>query len=310
VTPSLFFSTLENFSMKKTLIALAAVAVSSAAMAQVTVSGVINARYQSSDTTGNGVVKGMTFSDSEIVFSASEDLGGGLKASGSMSIEGLSDGANGTGSGVILGLSGGFGSVTFSNKDGSDYLAVNEVTAGGFTNSFADDRITYTSPNISGLTLSVTLGDGVRGATAVGESATDKSRTVELNYAAGPLTANVGMLSVDKNTHTSLDGGTRFKVGYNFGVAAVTYGQANVTNSPTSKTTETATTISVPLGAITASLAMATSKTGTDAQLNGSNLTVAYALSKRTSLSFNRIDYETSSLSNLHKNQFNVTHSF
>ena len=158
--------------------------------------------------------------------------------------------------------------------------------------------------------MSVTLGDGVKGQTAVGESATDKSRTVELNYAAGPLTANVGMLSVDKNTHTALDGGTRFKVGYNFGVAAVTYGQANVTNSTTSKTTETATTVSVPLGAITASYAMATSKTTGAAKLDGSNFTVAYALSKRTSLSFNRIDYETSSVSNAYKNQFNVTHSF
>jgi hypothetical protein len=290
--------------------ALAAVAVSSAAMAQVTVSGAINARYQSSNTTGTAKVTGMHFSDTEIVFSASEDLGGGLKASGSMSIEGLSDGANGTGSGVILGLSGGFGSVTFSNKDGADYLAVNEVTTGGFTNSFADDRITYTSPNISGVTLSVTLGDGVPGATAAGTSATNKSRTVELNYAAGPLTANVGMLSVDKNTHTSLDGGTRFKVGYNFGVAAVTYGQANVKNSPTSKTTETATTVSVPLGAVTASYAFATSKTGTAAKLDGSNLTVAYALSKRTSLSFNRIAYETATVSNAYKNQLNVTHSF
>ena len=291
---------------------MAAVAVSSAAMAQVTVSGAINARYQSSNITGTGTaaVKGMTFSDSEIVFSASEDLGGGLKASGSMSIEGLSDGADGKGSGVILGLSGGFGSVTFSNKDGSDYLAVNEVTSSGFTNSFADDRITYTSPNISGVTVSVTLGDGVPGATAVGESATNKTRTLELNYAAGPLTANVGVLSVDKNTHTTMDGGgTRFKVGYNFGVAAVTYGSVSTKDNAV-KRTETAVTVSAPLGPVTASFAMATSKTGTAAKLDGSNLTVAYALSKRTSLSVNRIAYETATVPNAYKNQFNVTHSF
>ena len=298
--------------MKKTLIALAAVAVSSAAMAQVTISGSINARYQNSNTTGAAKVNGFSFSDSEIVFSASEDLGGGLKASASMSIENLSDGATGAGSGAILSLSGGFGSVTFSNKDGSDYLAVNEVTTSGFTNSNADDRVTYTSPNFSGVTVSVTLGDGTNGAagTQAGKSATNESRIVEVNYAAGPLTANVGMLSVDKNTHTTTDGGTRFKVGYNFGVAAVTYGAANIKNSATSKTTETAITVSAPLGPVTASYAMATSKTTGAAKLDGSNLTVAYALSKRTSLSFNRIAYETATVSNAYKNQFNVSHSF
>jgi hypothetical protein len=293
-------------------------------MAQVTVSGSINARYQNSNITGTGTadVKGMHFSDSEIVFSVAEDLGGGVKASASMSIENLSDGAGAVavdapaagaahGSGVILSLSGGFGSVTFSNKDGSDYLAVNEVTTGGFTNSNADDRITYTSPNLSGLTLSVTLGDGTNGAaTTAGKSATNASRVVEVNYAAGPLTANIGMLSVDKNTHTSMDGGTRYKLGYNFGVAALTYGAAKVKNSPTSNTNEAAITVSAPLGPVTASYSYATSKTTGARKLDGSNLTAAYALSKRTSLSFNRIAYETSTVPDAIKNQFNVSHSF
>jgi len=74
--------------MKKSLVALAALAVSSAAMAQVTIGGVIDQAYYSVDqksrsgllsTKQTGIGEG-AWAGSRIRFSGTEDLGGGLKA--------------------------------------------------------------------------------------------------------------------------------------------------------------------------------------------------------------------------------------
>jgi len=74
--------------MKKSLVALAALAVSSAAMAQVTIGGVIDQAYYSVDqksrsgllsTKQTGIGEG-SWAGSRIRFTGTEDLGGGLKA--------------------------------------------------------------------------------------------------------------------------------------------------------------------------------------------------------------------------------------
>jgi predicted porin len=120
VTPNLFFSTLEKFSMKKTLIALAAVAVSSAAMAQVTIGGTINinaiqngkvvdqtgtAAATHSKTQATGAAN--TWTTSQVVISGAEDLGNGLKAS--FTINAAMDGFAARDQNIAL--SGGFGTV-------------------------------------------------------------------------------------------------------------------------------------------------------------------------------------------------------
>ena len=80
--------TLENSLMKKSLVALAALAVSGAAMAQVTIGGLVDQAYFSVDqksrdglksTKQTGIGEG-AWAGSRIRFSGTEDLGGGLKA--------------------------------------------------------------------------------------------------------------------------------------------------------------------------------------------------------------------------------------
>jgi predicted porin len=124
-------STLENSSMKKTLIALAAVAATGAAFAQssVTIDGAVDLGYVKpiiANTAANALV---TKSDarldaangaSQIRFLGTEDLGGGLKAHFTLAQRfspesGLNDGTTGTrptfqGESTV-GLSGGFGAV-------------------------------------------------------------------------------------------------------------------------------------------------------------------------------------------------------
>jgi predicted porin len=127
--------------MKKTLIALAAVAVSGAAFAQstVTLSGNIDLAYISAKTADGGKFSGIQngpTSTSKIIFAGTEDLGGGLKANfkinstigadrGNTFIRqanpNLGTGAAATGAGnqglafgdrdLYIGLSGGFGEV-------------------------------------------------------------------------------------------------------------------------------------------------------------------------------------------------------
>ncbi len=69
--------------MKKTLIALAAIAAVGTASAQVTITGGISVGIQSN----LAKVSGITMPDNTLYIGASEDLGGGMKASAAMTIE-------------------------------------------------------------------------------------------------------------------------------------------------------------------------------------------------------------------------------
>jgi len=70
--------------MKKTLIALAAVAAASASFAQVSITGSLSAATQKNLS---GSHKGLSPTDNTLVVGVSEDLGGGMKLSASMVIE-------------------------------------------------------------------------------------------------------------------------------------------------------------------------------------------------------------------------------
>jgi hypothetical protein len=272
--------------MKKTLIALAAVAVSSAAMAQVTISGSVSAGFQTSVDKDGVESRGYGFDDNEVRFSVTEDLGGGLKASASMTVDTFTDGHAATGDGTTLGLSGGFGSLTFSTVGGADFLPVDGLTDNG--NGTTGDRLAYVSPTFNGFKISIIDKDGTKDE-GYGKRANNKANALAavLDYAAGPLAVTVMSLqTTNKASAADLQSRVGFKVGYNFGVAAISYGQLKSDYGTSADNTETGLTISAPLGPVTVGAAMATSKTVGAAKLNGSSLSVTYALSKRTSLAF------------------------
>jgi predicted porin len=117
---------LEKLAMKKSLIALAVLAASGAAMAQssVTLFGVVDAAVTHINNEGSGNVTGMTSggnSTSRLGFRGTEDLGGGLAASfwleGQLGVDdGTAGGLNFTRRSTVS-LSGGFGEVRL----GRDY---------------------------------------------------------------------------------------------------------------------------------------------------------------------------------------------
>lgn len=189
--------------MKKTLIALAALA-STAAFAQstVTLSGVVDTGFQKlSNSAGQNnaltMVAGRN-ATSNWTLAGSEDLGGGLKANFKISTAFNSD--DGTANTNVLGnndmfvgLSGGFGAVTLgrsTNPVFSHALTANSTkgvtgyAAMGNTldtlNVFVPNQIQYTSPTISGFTATVSY--------APSEVVGAKSHAaIGLRYADGPL---------------------------------------------------------------------------------------------------------------------------
>jgi predicted porin len=286
-------------------------------MAQVTVSGNVTARHESAKTSTAAAVKGLYIGDAQVHFTATEDLGGGTTATARFTIDGATSdhttAAERTikGDGVFLSLANPqLGSVTFSSVDASDYLANDLVTdqlGASPYNGGVQDRITYTSPTISGIRFSATMQDG-----NVGTAATHANRSTvyEIDYAAGPLTANIGMATTNKSTSTAMDGFTRYRVGYNFGVAAVSYGEINAKDAAGVKDKATAITVSVPMGAITLGYAYATIKDGAAAKTDGAVYSATYALSKRTSVTAEQVNYEIGTFTGAKRTRFIANHAF
>jgi len=119
--------------MKKTLIALAVLAASGASFAQVTVTGNLTMGYEANSVGGPGVgfgigdTSGFGVDTSQINFTASEDLGGGMKATARMSLGGADrSGESGTGAvggrDASLALQTSMGTLTLASRRGGDYL--------------------------------------------------------------------------------------------------------------------------------------------------------------------------------------------
>jgi predicted porin len=287
---------LEKIEMKKTLVAVAAIAAFSAAQAEVTITGVMESAIKS--TGGSTTVIGGT-NGSEIDFGVSEDLGNGLKANASAAVlVSLFNGVAGQGNAALgtsaaaatgstslynsyIGLSSAdFGSVKLGQQfsptffvsavgDVGGRAAISSYQAGGLTGQIASS-LTYTSPSISGLTVQV-------------QKALDNTITAvqgkgyqgySITYANGGLTAAYG--GAQKSVSGTTSGITEQVAGasYDFGVAKLFTGWSG---KNTAKVSASGVGIAVPVGAFT--LGVGTSKQGTT---TANDYAVFYAFSKKT----------------------------
>ena len=219
------YLTMKNSSMKKSLIALAVLAASGAAMAQssVTLYGVVDAFLGSNKLEVNGVGQRQTIADTSGVngsrwgLKGSEDLGDGLQAIFQLeSGFSLDSGASGQGGllfgrQAFVGLKGGFGTVSLGRQY-SAYDALHSAsthnydaftfnaatgTAGGrgigvSANGLSEytgrvnNSIAYQSPNFSGFSGAVVYGFGENKNAAAGQDATD-SASLNIKYVSGPF---------------------------------------------------------------------------------------------------------------------------
>lgn len=192
--------------MKKSLIALAAVAASGAAMAQssVTLYGVVDTSV--AYVKGNESVSGLLNSGaatSRLGFRGVEDLGNGLKAE--FVLEGQVDPDNGTAGGFnfkrqsTVGLAGEFGQVRLGRALTASYNAVSRYdmfgTVGlGSTLAWKEDyqnrsnnMISYISPKFAGFGVGIDYGFGEQK-----KNKTDRYMGIGATYDNGPLSLGLG----------------------------------------------------------------------------------------------------------------------
>ena len=290
--------------MKKSLIALAALAAVSAASAQstATLSGSMAFVYQT-DTTGTipsgntaagsgAKVTGIAGNDMTLKFTAVEDLGGGLKATGAIAIEGsFHRGSAVTMADRSLGVSGGFGTVKASNTRSSDLLATiasaGIVLADGVYDSVlarvAIDTLGYTSPKISGFTLGLTYVEGNDGNQPLPTTTTRAKSTnvYSVNYANGPLSASYQIKSSAVSSGSTVKKTqNEFAVTYDAGVVKVGYGWDDKTTTATTDKTANGFSVTAPMGAITVG-----AQRFARGNMKQTDVGAMYALSKRTSVS-------------------------
>ena len=300
--------------MKKTLIALAAMASMSAfAQSSVTLYGVADIWFGSlkAETGGTATVaptgvrqtllNSGGLNGSRWGLKGSEDLGGGLKAN--FQFESGFDLDTGTsaqgalfGRQAFVGLSGGFGEVRF----GRQYTAYDELR--GATNSTFDSAFTPT-----GNVWTATGGDyagrannqlyyatpdfgGFSGAIgyALGEdktATTNASNILSLHakYANGPILVGIAHQSEKLAAGAGTNKYTLLAGSYDFGVVKLTGGyndgKAAAAGSPKQKEFQLG--LSAPIGAATISAGYAQGKAG-NTKSNGFGLAATYDLSKRT----------------------------
>jgi len=223
---------LEKFAIKKTLIALAAVAATGAAFAQstVTISGILDVGVRNTSKVAAGAAKlGLTAgNNNRVAFGVSEDLGGGLKALANAQMRfdpttGTTEAANGRPlfqGETRVGLAGGFGTVLMGrgltalqlpNGGNSDpwgvTTAAGSVYAAGFATDYAaggegriDQALFYTSPSFNGLTLSASMSPRKIVTAAVAE----KAAVADANGVQGTNAVTASAAGVSK-THQSIN---------------------------------------------------------------------------------------------------------
>jgi len=301
--------------MKKSLIALAVLAVSGAAMAQssVTLYGRLDASIgqKSTETTGVGAKAKLTqtavdHSNLNTTFwglKGSEDLGGGLKAIFKLEAAFRLD--DGTSTGTMfereanVGLVGGFGTVLLGRQYpayDSFYAATNNIYNSNFATTgdvwktgvktYAgriDNGIGYISPDFGGFSGALTIGLGEDKKPTASAS---QNTSLFVKYAAGPVLVGVAYQrektsGVADDTTNTLFGGS-----YDFGVAKLNAGY-NMADKGSMEDDEYQLGVSVPFGA--AAVAVGYSRSSSDAPGNnndgkGFSLVGTYNMSKRTTL--------------------------
>lgn len=291
--------------MKKSLIALAVLAASGAAMAQssVQVYGIADVWFGNVNTGAPGAKVSTTqltsggLSGSRWGLQGSEDLGGGLKAV--FKLEQGFNADNGTvstantafGRQAYVGLAGGFGQVVFGNawtatddifgasNSGFDSAlsATNAVwVASGTYSSNPGNTIKYNSPSFGGFSAAASF--------SLDENAAASRDIVDfsLSYAAGPVAANFAYQVQNNAVDTKIN---TLNGSYDLGVAKLLASYAR-TDAAGVKSTDYQIGADVPLSsALTLSAGYANSKTTSTARkASGWGVALGYALSKRTTV--------------------------
>lgn len=266
--------------MKKTLIALAAVAATGAAFAQstVTLSGTLDTGFQKRWSGDEMQMTGDRNGTSNWTLSGTEDLGGGLKAvfqvSTAFSVDtGVTTAANALGNnGMFVGLTGGFGTLRagrpvntlyanailangtkgVSAHDANTVLsgnaAANAKVGNASSSVYVPNALQYHSPRFGGVQVQVEY--------APSELANASAGTgIAVRYDAGPLSASITSYKGAGTAATATAAAvlkpkavTQLAAGYDFGVARVTFTHRDQGGLASDRDTSYALGVTAPVG--------------------------------------------------------------
>jgi len=296
--------------MKKTLVAIAALAAVTGAMAQVTISGIVDqsvtrvvTKDSSASTTATTTSIGSQYTGADLNIGGSEDLGNGLTARFNVGMFLDADGAFGTNPSnyqSFAGIAGGFGDVQIgqffsvmhsvnASYDAAGYSQVNtshQVTqgasgaVGGNLGQLVANHVQYTLPKlVDGLTVKISK--------AYGEDDYGDQTQFGAMYSAGGFGAGYAQ-SRESTSATTTTAKSSYGLSYDFGVAKVVYSaQARKLSTEATGDTGTQYGVIVPFGALSIGVSMTSYKMPSMADNTGGsgyNVLAKYDLSKRTSL--------------------------
>ena len=315
--------------MKKTLLALAVLAASGAAFAQTaTLSGSFVYGYQSTKVAGK-TTAGIGTDTAAIALVATEDLGGGLKATAKVSLGNMMRDGAGTGEDAFVSLAGGFGTVSMGAVEtddglsrayaGAPVIGLDGKVHGANSNI---DYVSYTTPQLApGLTAGVSYVD--RGTTTTtglaagttGPALAQPSITGNLTYGAGPISARFDVTSWTRQGDAAVTSNTtknRFRVSgnYNLGMAKVGLGYSSLKRTTGISTTQLEAGVSASFGATTVGAVYEQAKTTNTATKSGFTVGAQYNLSKRTNVSAGYATWKSAGASADSQFRVLVGHSF
>jgi Gram-negative porin len=315
--------------MKKTLLALAVLAASGAAFAQsATLSGDFYYGFQSTKV-GGVKTAGIGTDTASVALTATEDLGGGLKATAKMSIIDLTRDTGDTKNNAFVSLAGGFGVVSMGAVESDDgisraYAGAPVIGLDGKVHGANSqiDYVSYTTPQfVPGLTAGVSYVD--RGTTTdtglaagtTGKAKAQPSITANLTYGAGPISARFDVTQWTRKDDADVASNkvnNRFRISGNYDLGMVKLGAGylqvkRINGGDTTKQAEFG--ISAPIGATTVGAVYENFKQGT-VEKNGFTIGAQYNLSKRTNVSAGYAQWKTVGQASDNSFRVLVGHSF
>lgn len=278
--------------MKKIVISALLMGLVGLAQAQVSVNGTM--RYDLTKAEGAAATSGIA--KSEVVFKATEDLGGGLTVTAQMGLNGNAAGETVAGTDATIAIGGGFGTVTVGQLEIANgiidraYAGAPVIGTDGTVLAAAADKdmIKYSTPSVRGFKVSVS---GTRNVDATAA----RSYTVGVSGVVGPLDTGVDYNETSK----------RVRVSASMKVAGLTVG-AGWSGRETGTADSRAFGVSMPIGPLTVG---ATRSSG-DGSAN--EFGASYALSKRTSLAYayQTVSNNSTSANNIATNRVRLQHTF
>ena len=285
--------------MKKHLIAAAvAGALAVPAMAQVTISGTLEASYVSqknADKSTKAALNNSLVGTPFIQFKGTEDLGGGLKAS--FVIKNEIETVNGTGGddyeNTFIALSGGFGEVKLGRFDhvGRDFGGVyrffgdiGRLESTMNPGSETPNMISYTSPKFNGFSVAFSDTRGTGRDTTTTYPAKGQSYIVRGDVAGAKLAYSSVEIKA-ANTGASSDKVTGFAGSYDFKVAKVGLVSAKREAAGVNDVKALGIHAAAPVGPVTLGFTNTTyEESGNDKETKIMTLAAKYSLSKRTAV--------------------------